>query len=321
MQPDQNNNQNAPGESLEPASPPKPTSTPEVEGTPDTQPKKPGTIKKLFGRFNIYLVIFVFILIIAGVIIILAISQSKNGSNNSNAKTTNLTNSTLQQIANSDAKVGGPQEVLNVESNAVFAGKVLVNQGLDVAGQLQVSGTVALSGLDVSGDAQLQSANVIQALSVGGTLGVSGPATFNQGLQVSGSGSFSGSLTASSLTASTLTLNGELVLDHHLSVGGASPSSSNGPALGSGGTASINGSDTSGAINISTGGGPSAGCLIFVKFNQAYSQTPYVIVSPIGASAGGLSYYVTATTSGFNLCLSSAPPASSSFGFDYFIDE
>jgi cytoskeletal protein CcmA (bactofilin family) len=299
------------------------TSKAAAQTPPDNKPEKTsfvGKLKKLFGRFNVYLIAFIFILIVAGVIVFIAFSQNKKQTVN-NPKSQGLSNSTLQQIAQGDTSVGGPQQVLNVESNAVFAGKVLVNQSLSVAGGLQVSGNVGFQNVNVSGNTQLQSANIIKDLTVGGNLGLTGNATINQNLQVNGNGTFSGTVSAAALTTSSLQLNGQLVLNHHLSVGGVSPTSTSGSALGSGGTSSVNGSDTAGAISIHIGGGPSAGCFITVSFNQSYNQTPYVIVSPVGQSAAGLSYYVNATTTNFSLCSSNAASANTAFSFDYFVVE
>lgn len=304
------------GESLEPES----TGSEQPKAETPVQPKKGGGIKRLFSKVNIYLFIFGVILITAGVIVAIAFSQSKKQTNTL-PKSESLSNSTLQQLANSDATVGGPQEVLNVESNAVFAGKVLVNQSLSVGNGLQVSGDVEVGNLNVSGNTQLQSTDVLKDLTVGGNLDLNGSATFNNGLQVTGNGSFSGSVSAATLTTGSLQITGELVLNHHVSVGGASPSSSAGSALGSGGTASVSGSDTAGAISIHIGGGPSAGCFINVTFKQAYNQTPYIIVSPVGSSGAGLAYYVTSSSTGFSLCSTTAASSGSDFSFDYFIVE
>lgn len=317
MDQEQNSSVDGSGETLE-SEPAVSTGNATPESQESLKPPRLGGIRNLLKRFNLYLLIFIFILIVAGVIIFIAFSQSKKQSTNT-PKSTGLSNATLQQIANSDASVGGPQQVLNVESNAVFAGKVLVNQSLSVAGGLQVSGNVGFQDINSSGNAQLQSANILKDLSVGGNLGISGNATINQSLQVKGTGTFTGTVSASQLTTGSLQLSGDLVLNHHLSVGGSTPSSTSGGALGSGGTASVSGSDTSGAISINIGSGPSSGCFATIKFSQAYNKTPYVLVSPVGQSAAGLSFYVTSATTSFNLCVASAAPANSSFSFDYFV--
>ncbi|HEY4964090.1 MAG TPA: hypothetical protein VIH90_05335 [Candidatus Saccharimonadales bacterium] len=281
-------------------------------------PKKPKAVKVFLSKFNIYLTMFGLLLLIAVIIIAVAYFQSKKAST-STIKSQGLSSSTLQQLANSDATVGGPQQVLNVESNAVFAGKVLIRGSLEVAGGLQVSGTVSFQNIAVSGTTNLQQASIAQALTVGSTLNVQGAGTFNQGIQVNGSGTFSGAITTPQLTTPNFQLNGDLTLTHHFIVGGPSPASSPGNALGSGGTASIGGSDTAGAVSVNTGGGPTAGCFITVNFASAYKQIPYVIVTPVGQAAGGLAYYITRNDSSFTICSASAAPANSSFAFDYFV--
>jgi cytoskeletal protein CcmA (bactofilin family) len=283
-----------------------------------TNPKKPKAIKVFLSKFNIYLSLFGLIIFIAIIIITIAYFQSKKASS-STIKSQGLSSSTLQQLSNSDATVGGPQQVLNVESNAVFAGKVLIRDSLEVAGGLQVSGTVSFQNITVTGSTNLQQAAVAQALTVGGTLNVQGAGTFNQGIQVNGSGTFSGAITTPQLTTPNFQLNGDLTLAHHFIVGGPSPSSSSGNALGSGGTTSIGGSDTAGAVSVNTGGGPTAGCFITVNFSSGYKQIPYVMVTPVGQSAGGLAYYITRTEKSFSICTASAAPANSSFGFNYFV--
>jgi cytoskeletal protein CcmA (bactofilin family) len=319
---------NDPAKETEPAQDPDASidalETPEPAGeaakTPDKEPekKKSGGLKQTLRKFNIYLILFIFLLLIAAIIISIAYFQSKKAST-STIKQQSLSNSTLQQLANSDANVGGPQEVLNVESNAVFAGKVLIRDTLELAGGLQVTGTTSLSNLGVTGNANLQSADIAQDLTVGGTLAVQGSATFNQGIQVNGTGTFSGAISTPELTTPSFQLNGDLTLTHHVNIGGSTPSSSSGTALGSGGTASLSGSDTAGSVNINTGGGPGSGCFITVTFSTAFKQTPYVNVTPIDEAAGGLAYYVTRTDTDFKICDASSPPANANFAFDYFI--
>ena len=65
--------------------------------------------------------------------------------------------------------------------------------------------------------------------------------------------------------------------------------------------------------------GGAAGFFGTVNFTSNYSQTPYVIVTPVGSAAGGLHYYISRSTGGFSICDSSTPPSGSSFGFDYFV--
>lgn len=292
-----------------------------VESSPEPTlpPNKNGRFHQLRQRFNIYLLLFAFVLLLAIVIILIAYLQSRQSSGSSNIQTQSLSQSTLQQLANSDATVGSNQSVLNVESSAVFAGQVLVRQNLEVAGNLQIGGTIALSNITVDGTGQFGQVSINKNLAVAGDTAIQGAATIGKSLQVNGGGTFSGALSAPQITTSSLQLSGNLVLTHHISVGGSTPGHNNGSALGSGGTSSVSGSDTAGSITINTGDSPAAGCFETITFASAFNATPHVLVTPIGSAAAGLSYYVNRSTTSFSICDSTAPPAGSSFGFDYFI--
>jgi len=295
-----------------------PPDSPSPPSEPRSKPKPGGPVQRLRKRFNIYLLLFILVLVVALVIIFIAFLQGHQSKTNS-FQTQTLNQKTLDQLANGDVTVGSNQSVLNVQSSAVFAGQVLLKQNLQVAGNLQVGGTTALNNLTVNGTSQFGQVNVTKNLAVSGDSAVQGSQTISKSLQVSGSGSFGGPLTTPQVTTSSLQLNGDLVLTHHITAGGATPSHSNGPALGSGGSASLSGSDTAGAISINTGSGPPAGCFVTVNFSSHYNATPHVLVTPIGSAAGGLSYYANRSTTSFSLCDASAPPAGSSFGFDYFV--
>jgi cytoskeletal protein CcmA (bactofilin family) len=275
--------------------------------------------KAIFKRFNVYLLSFIFILVIAGGIILVAYFQSKKASTTSTLKTQTLTDQTLKQVANSDANVGNTQQVLNVLSSAVFAGKVLVRQDLEVAGNIQIGGTVGLTNLSVTGTAQLGQAQVSKDLTVTGDTAIQGSTTISKNLQVSGSGQFSGPLSAPQITATSFQLNSDLTLTHHIIAGGPTPGRSNGSALGGGGSTTVSGSDTAGTATINIGSGPSAGCFITVNFAQKYNSTPHVLITPVGSGAGGLAYYINRNSTSFSICDATAPPSGTSFAFDYFV--
>lgn len=277
------------------------------------------TLKQKLAKFNLYLLLFVFILFVAGAITVITYFQSKKADNTAVISTQTLDQKSLDQIASSDTTVGDPKQLLSVQSNAVFAGKVLVRDTLEVAGGIQVTGPVTLSGLTVTGKANLDETQVSRNLAVAGDTAVQGALTVARSLQVNGGGTFSGPVSVPQLTVTNLQINADLVLTNHITAGGPSPSRTVGPALGSGGTASVNGSDTAGTIGINTGNGPPAGCFINVNFAKRYDGVPRVIISPVGADAGGLSHYVTRTTAGFSVCVASAPPSGASFAFDYFV--
>lgn len=281
--------------------------------------KKPTGLKKLRQRFNILILMFGLIVVVAIGIIFVAYSESQKSSGTATLPTQSVSQSTLEQLANNDATVGSNKSILNVESSAVFAGQVLVKQDLQVAGNLQIGGTVALSNITVAGTSQLGQVSVSKNLAVTGDTAVQGSSTIAKSLQVSSSGTFGGPLSAPQIITSSLQLNGDLVLTHHITIGGSTPNRTDGSALGNGGSASVSGSDTAGSVTINTGGGPPAGCFMTVSFTSSFGSTPYVVVSPIGSAAGGLSYYVNVSTTDFSICDASTPPAGASFSFDYFV--
>jgi hypothetical protein len=70
-------------------------------------------------------------------------------------------------------------------------------------------------------------------------------------------------------------------------------------------------------ITIGTGSSPTSGCFATVTFGKAFNNVPDVVVTPVGAAASGMAYYITRSTTDFSVCTSSTPPAGQSFGFDY----
>lgn len=292
-------------------------------GSASSTPSAPAPPKRkrfstLRRYVNVYTLMFVFVLLIAGAVALVAYRQGHKPTTD-HLNTQGLSQSALEQLANSDVNVGSNNTVLNVKSSAVFAGQVLIRQNLEVGGNLQISGTVALNNITINGTSQLGTVNVNKNLAVAGDSALQGSATIGKSLQVGGGATFNGPISAPQITTSKLQLNGDLTLTHHISVGGGQPSRNSGPALGGGGSASVSGSDTAGYVAINTGNGPAAGCFVTVNFTSGYNQTPYVMVTPVGSAAGGLHYYISRSTSGFSICDSSTPPSGSSFGFDYFV--
>jgi hypothetical protein len=282
--------------------------------------KIPAPLKKYSHRLNIYLLFFVLVLVLAGAILIITAMAGRETKNDPNAiNTQNLSSDALKQLSNSDATVGDPKSVLNVQSNAVFAGKVLVRDTLEVAGQIRVGGPVSMAGISVSGESNFDQLNVSRSFNVAGDASIQGQLNVRRNLAVSGGGTFGGAVTAPQVSTSTLQLLGDLTLTRHITAGGPSPGRSTGGAVGGGGTASVSGSDTAGFININTGSAPSAGCFITVNFASRYNSTPRVLVTPVGSDSGSLNYYVNRSSTSFSVCVTTVPPAFASFGFDYFV--
>lgn len=288
---------------------------------PEVTPAAPkrSALKRFWDKFNIYLMLFILVVVVA-VGILVALTIKSNQQTKTSLESQNLSQQELQQLANTDVTVGNSKQLLTVQANAVFAGSVLVRSNLEVAGSLKVGGELSLKSLKVSGGTQLDDTQV-DNLTVNGSLNLQGTLALKNGINVSGPSSFSGPLTASSITTGSFTLNGDLTLTKHISAGGATPGVSRGTAAGSGGTVSLSGSDTSGSVTVNTGGSPPAGCFATVTFTRKFNSTPHVVITPIGSSAGALGYYVDRTTSSFTICTTSPAPAGVTFGFDYVVLE
>lgn len=287
-------------------------------GPPPKPPFRKRIVNGLFG-LNIYLLLFIFILVVAGGVVLFSMNLSKKKSGTTSVDTTSLTQETLDKLANSDASVGTSSQVLSVQSSAVFAGKVLARSDLEVAGNLQIGGRLNIANITVSDSAELGQASISRNLAVTGDVAVQGQQTIAKSLQVAGAGTFNGPVSAPIISTSNLQLNGDLVITRHIIAGGGTPSRSNGTAVGAGGSASVSGSDIGGTVSVNTGSGTSAGCFIAISFTTKYNNSPRVIITPVGADAGGVDYYVTRSATGFSVCTSSPAPTNTSFAFDYFV--
>lgn len=297
-------------------------SAPVSDSAPQNQKHSllPAPLRKFSHRFNIYLLLFLLIVVVAGAILVVtALSSTKTSNNPAAINSQSLSTDTLKQLSNTNATVGDPKQVLNVQSNAVFTGSVLVKDSLEVAGQIKVGGPLSLPGITVSGESDFDQLNVNKNINVGGDASVQGQMNIKKNLAVSGSGTFGGPVTAPQLATSNLQILGDLNLTNHIIGGGATPGHSVGGAVGGGGTSSISGSDTSGTINVNTGSSPAAGCFITVNFTHGYPGTPHILLTPVGSAAGSVQYYVNRTSDSFSVCSANVPPANASFGFDYFV--
>lgn len=304
------------------------TSSSSLEGVQDTGkivdkvsagPKLP-LGKRLLKKVNVYLLIFIFLLVVAGAIAVAVYINSRKAEETT-VPTQTLTSETLKQLATSDVTVGQPKQILKVQSNATFAGKVFIRDSLEVAGPIQVGGSINVPGITVSGNSIFEQIQVNKGLNVQGDTSLQGQLNVQKNLTVAGAATFGGPISAPTLSVNTLQLNGNLSLTRHFAVGGATPGRSNGDALGSGGTTAVSGSDIAGSININTGSGAAAGCFATVNFTTKYNSTPRVIVTPIGAAAAGVGYYVNRSAANFSVCAANNPPSNASFGFDYFVVE
>lgn len=302
-----------------------PVAAPTGPGLSGPPPEKPphepfaARFKRFTNSMNVYALMFGLVMLAILAVTIGAYISSKSSNTTTPISAQTLDQKTLEQLASTSTTVGNANQVLNVQSNAIFGSKVLVRDSLEVAGGLQIGGNLSLAGVTVAGSSTFGQVQVTKNLAVLGDSALQGQVTIQKGLSVSGSGSFGGNISANQVTASTLQLNGDLNLTHHITAGGPTPSRSNGPALGSGGTATVSGSDTSGSVSINTGSGPGAGCFITVNFAAKFNTTPHVLLTPVGSGGAGIAYYVNRSTTNFSVCSANTPPANTSFGFDYLV--
>jgi len=289
----------------------------------DSEPvKKVGGLKAFIRKVNIYLLGFILLLVLAGFLAAISFFNSKKTPPAPNIVNQNLTQDQLKQLANSNATIGDTGQTLTIQGSAIVTGQELVRGDLNVAGSLKLGGDISVQNFTAAGTVNL-AATQIQTLQVANGSTLKGPVTIQNDLTVGGAASFNQPITANQLTVTNLIMSGnaQLRVPNHIAFTGASPrrQSVGSGALGSGGSASINGSDTTGTVNVNTGGGTSPGCFITVGFNKPFTSTPHVLITPINEGAGQTDYYVTRNTTSFSICTHNAAPTHKNFAFDYFI--
>lgn len=291
---------------------------PELAG-PSSPPPAPRlrSLRRFLRFSNLYLVIFILLVIVAAIGVFTAIKLTDDGSDEP-SRAQSLTEQQLAELKGSTTVIGDSQQILDIQSNTVFENQVLMRGNLDVAGTVKVGGPLSLAAVTVGGTSNFGAVQVNGTLSVAGNTTLQGSVTFQGGLSAA-SGSFSGTLSAGQLNVTKLQLTGDLTISRHIAGGGGTPGRTNGSALGSGGTASVSGSDTAGTVTINTGSGPPAGCFVTINFAVSFGSTPHVVISPSNSSSSSLSYYTNRSTSNFSVCTSSAPSASTTYLFDYHV--
>jgi hypothetical protein len=278
--------------------------------------------KGIVSKLNIYLLAFI-LLIVAGLIIFFVVFQSSQEPDVAITEVQELTQEAIDELVGSDARVGDPKQLLTIESDSVFTGKVLIRDGLDVAGPIKVGGSLSLPGITVSGTSAFDEV-ILNTLNVSGDVSVAGQLSVQQGLTVSGPVTFSGTFSAAAFAIQTLQVTGDITLSRHIDAAGPTPGVSGGGAIGSGGTVTISGTDTAGTVTVNVGSGAASGVLASISFANSFSGTPHVVITPIagqGASiiTGTQKFYLSSrTTSGFSIATSGALPAGS-ISFDFIV--
>ncbi|MEK7152598.1 MAG: hypothetical protein AAB834_01515, partial [Patescibacteria group bacterium] len=164
-----------------PGSPTSDTLNDAAKGMPAPS-SKPPLYKRIWQKFNIYLLLFVLVILVAIAITVVFFVKNRNDDTSKDViNTQNLSEESLKQLSNSNVTVGSSKQILNVESNSIFAGAVLVRSNLEVAGTIKVGGDLQLPGITVSGNSrfsQLQADNV----AIGASATVQGLLTVRNGM-------------------------------------------------------------------------------------------------------------------------------------------
>lgn len=275
-------------------------------------------IQGLITHVNVYVLLFLLIIVLAAGFVLIGIQRNKKANSPTTVNTQTLTAEELKKLSESEQKIGDPKSTLSIESNAIFSGKVLVRDSLDVAGTIKVGGALSLPGISVSGASTFDQVTA-NNLTITGNTAIQGQLNIQKGLTSSGGASFGGPVSAPILSVQSLQLSGDLTISRHIDAAGGTPGKTDGSALGAGGTVAVSGTDTAGTVNINTGGGAGAGCFVTITFTNRFNNTPHVVITPVGSAAASMNYYINRSSSNFSICTASTPPSGQSFAFDYVV--
>lgn len=227
--------------------------------------------------------------------------------------------------------LGTSNEILNVTSSSLFKGRLAVDNDIKVTGNGEFGGKISSSSLTVTKSSTLSNTTVNGPLIVTGPTTLQSPAvlaggaTVGNNLSVAGNGTFGGALSAGSFNAKTLNVNGDLNLSGHLIITGSLPTVTPEIGAGSGSRTSVDGTDSGGTIIVSTGTVPSftngQNTLVSLKFKNAYTKTPHVLLTAVGLTTGSIGYYVTQTPQGFTIFVTTLAKSSSDYAFNYWVIE
>src|ERR1035437_9400053 len=116
----------------------------DVPTSSEPPPAQRGPWRRLLSLNNKYFVIFIVLLLVVSVATYLALNSAKKSNGSSTTKAQSLTSQQLAAISGSTTVVGDTQQNLDVQSNSVFEGQVLLRKNLDVAGTIKVGGGLSL---------------------------------------------------------------------------------------------------------------------------------------------------------------------------------
>ncbi len=159
-------------------------------------------------------------------------------------------------------------------------------------------------------------------LNVVGNLNVTGPVTMKS-LTVTDDVVIAGNLTVQNVTVANLTVNG------HIITAGNTPVATPGTAAGTEDTlnnisapqVTIEGNDTAGTITIVAGANTTAGTLAEVTFNQAFGNTPKVVITGQDIDSASIQVFATPTANGFTFGTPNTTQTSKTYKYSYFVIE
>lgn len=253
------------------------------------------------------------------------------------AESVTLSPETLSSLGVNRSPVGTGGTELIVGPNSRFQGNVVVGNDVTISGQLNLNnkisateaslskleaGTTSLTQLNVNNDATVSNLNARQDLAVAGVTRLQGSVTMaqlltvNNNVNITGNAAIGGTLSVRNFQASSLTSDTTLTIGGHIISRGNAPTVTVGGGVGQNGTVSIGGSDAAGTVAVNTGVGASGGIVANVRFARAYSATPRVVVTAVGAGLG--SVYITRSAEGFSIGVNGAI-APGGYAFDYIV--
>ena len=84
----------------------------------------------------------------------------------------------------------------------------------------------------------------------------------------------------------------------------------------------LSGTDTAGlTVTITAGTGAAAGDIADITFANAYGAAPHVVLTADNSSAASLQYYRSSSTTGLSINVRIAPISSTTYTFDYPVQQ
>src|SRR5947208_613571 len=126
--------QNIGGDSLDAPGP----DSKDAPGSGVGEPKQ-GPAKPEGGRsINIYFIFFIVVVLAAIGSIVFAVQSAQKSSKSNTKKTQSLTSQQLTTLKGNTTLVGDTKQTLDIQSNSIFEGEVLVRSDLSIAGGLKL---------------------------------------------------------------------------------------------------------------------------------------------------------------------------------------